>query len=423
VTRRVRLVGSLVIFLCVIVEGLSFLVIAVSPRLLREEIRRTKEVLAEQSSRIRQLMESSPKHLLLVDPPLGWRYRAGYRDPRNQLNEQGVRSARIYAAAPGAGIVRVAAFGDSFVYCNEVGDADSWPALMESLAPRFEVLNYGVGGYGTDQAYLRFMLEGGVLTPDVVIIGFAPVDLGRVVNVYRRFISNRELPLVKPRFVLGPDGDLSLVPNPVERAGDYARYLAAPRTVFALGDHDHWYEPVIYENPFYDLSATVRVATTLWVRARRRFIDADRLLVGDGLLRPVTFNAESTAFRIQAALLKKFRDAVRASGAVPVVVIFPDRDSVVAARRGRPTVYDPLTAYLKGAGIGYVDLGDAFASATSGADVQRWFMPGGHYSGEGNRIAASWLVGRLGQSVRTECGAGGAPARACRRLAEAASIR
>jgi len=70
---------------------------------------------------------------------------------------------------------------------------------LEARTDALNVLNYGIGGYGFDQAFLRFQREGIALRPDVVLIGFAPDDLGRLVNVYRRFISSRELPLAKPR--------------------------------------------------------------------------------------------------------------------------------------------------------------------------------------------------------------------------------
>jgi hypothetical protein len=138
----------------------------------------------------------------VLDSALGWRYRAGFRKGGDAISAQGLRADRVYAARPAAGVVRVAAFGDSYVYGNEVGNDDSWPTQLERSAPDVEVLNYGVGGYGVDQAYLRYLAEGRALAPQVVIIGFAPVDLPRLVNRYRRFLDDRELALAKPRFVL-----------------------------------------------------------------------------------------------------------------------------------------------------------------------------------------------------------------------------
>lgn len=45
-------------------------------------------------------------------------------------------------------------YGDSFSHADEVSDTDAWPnQLEEKLGCR--VINYGVGGYGTDQSYLK----------------------------------------------------------------------------------------------------------------------------------------------------------------------------------------------------------------------------------------------------------------------------
>lgn len=376
-----------------IVEALSFVVIAVSPRFTSEEIRRTTDIFREQTERIQALLAPDPK-LLQLDPELGWRYRGGYRDARNQMNSQGIRSGREYSQFPDPGVVRVAAFGDSFVYCNEVANEDSWPALVEATFPNIEVLNYGVGGYGTDQAYLRYLMEGSVLSPDVVIIGFAPVNLRRAVNVYRRFISNRELPLIKPRFVLGSDGDLVLRPNPARQPLDYAKYLREPRRVVELGREDQWYEAAVYENPLYDYSATVRLVVALWAKINRRYFDPDRLLHGQ------VFNPSSTAFKIQAALFEQFHHAVLGSGAAPIVVILPDEDGVQAARDGYARVFDPLVVHLRTKGIAVVDLTEGLLAGDPDVEATRLFMSGGHYSPVGNRRIAARLGAYIEETIR-----------------------
>lgn len=383
-TLRLRIFAGLLVVATL--EGLSLLTLHVTGPLLDEEIRTKRDIWREQGTLIRSLLERD--RLLAVDSVLGWRYRSGHATARDQTNSRGLRSAREYSLVPADSVVRVAAFGDSFVYGNEVDNANCWSVLTEQIYPRLEVLNYGVGGYGNDQAYLRFLADGQSLSPQMVILGFAPTDFGRVVNVYRRFLSNRELPLVKPRFVLTAGGELELVPNPVRAPADYARYLDHPDAVVALGHRDAWYEPAIYENPFYDLSATVRLLTGLWIKVRRRYVDDDRL-VRQGL-----FNRASTAFVLHTALFESFAAKARAAGMVPLVIIFPDRQSVVRRQNGRAPIFAPLIEELQARGIDYLDLTDAFlARGVERADA--WFMPGGHYSPSANRLVAEWLGPRL----------------------------
>ena len=311
ISQRRALLCALAVALTIsAIEGISLVVIALSRGVLTEEIRTTGAVFREQSSRIKRLLESDSSDLLALDPLLGWRYRAGHRDAANVINDQGLRGARRYRRRSAPGILRVAALGDSFVYGSEVNDSAAWPALTERLFPELEVLNYGVGGYGVDQAYLRFCAEGMALSPQIVIVGFTTDDLRRVVNVYRRFISNREFPLVKPRFTLTRQGDLVLLPSPVPTASDYERYLRAPQDIFRLGADDYWYHPLVYANPLYDYSATVRLLTNAWLRVAERYFRPDRMV------RRGVFNSSSAAYRIQLALFERFATAARASATI-----------------------------------------------------------------------------------------------------------
>jgi hypothetical protein len=369
------------------VEGLSLAVLHLTRPLLDEEIRTTRDIWREQSILIRRLLEEG--RLLAVDSVLGWRYRSDIATARDQTNSRGLRSTREYSALPADSVVRVAAFGDSFVYGNEVDNANCWSVLAEQIYPQLEVLNYGVGGYGNDQAYLRFLADGRSLSPRIAILGFTPTDFGRVVNVYRRFLSNRELPLFKPRFVLRASGELELVPSPVRAPADYATYLDHPEAVMAFGAGDAWYEPAIYENPLYDLSATVRLLTGLWVKVRRRYLDGDRL-VRNGF-----FNRGSTAFALQTTLFQSFAAKARAAGIVPLVIILPDWESIVRRQNGRAPIFAPLIDELRASGIDYLDLTEAFLARGAPQRPDDWFMPRGHYSPSANRLVAEWLGPRL----------------------------
>lgn len=353
---------------------------------LHEDIQRRAAIYQDQTERIAAFLASAATRREVLDPVLGWRYRAGYRSARETINAQGLRASRTYPARPGSDVLRVGAFGDSFVYCSEVTNEESWPVVMERLFPRFEVLNYGVGGYGIDQAYLRYRAEGGDLAPHVVLMGFVADDLGRVVNVYRRFISTTESPLFKPRFVLSPSGDLQLVATRVPNLAAYTRYLEQPHAIREIGGLDHWYEPLIYENALYDWSALVRLASTAWIRVRRRYLDEDRLV------RNGQFNEASTAFAIQLKLFQQFASDVRQSGATPAIVFFPDRSSLRQSLAGWAPVYRPLAIATSRSGIPTVDLADAFVRAAERHGIETVFTLGGHYSPAGNELVARSLA-------------------------------
>ena len=68
---------------------------------------------------------------------------------------------------------RIAFFGDSYIFAADVPYNESWIYFLEnSLGDEWEVMTFGVGGYGIDQAYLRWKLQGQNYDPDIIVIGF-----------------------------------------------------------------------------------------------------------------------------------------------------------------------------------------------------------------------------------------------------------
>jgi hypothetical protein len=371
--RRSWFLAALALLLILLTtEAIGRVGLLVVPSVIGMPSRPVSAILREQTERIGRLLAGDSLRREEIDPELGWRYRPRYAHGADRINEQGTRNLRVYATVPPPGAIRVAVFGDSFVYGNEVGTAEAWPTRLEVIDPRLEVPNYGVGGYGDDQALLRYRRDGSTLHPQIVVLGFTPDDLRRVVNVYRRFIDDREWPLAKPRFVLDDRGGLQLVPSPMPSAADYERLRDQPMLVRGLGRHDAWYAPEIYENPLFDWSGAVRLLAVIAVRLRERFEGQNRLLAGG------VFNTEAEAFRIQEAIFRQFATDVSRNGARPLIVFLPDAGSLAQARAGRATLYAPLLVALRRAGIDYVDMARAFVAVPDHAAMATFFMPGGH---------------------------------------------
>lgn len=395
---RWRRAGAVVVTILLglaLVEAFSYALITLASPRLDQPIRTTRAIYADQTAEIRRLINPDTPRVLIPDSILGWRYRAGWRDRLVMTNEAGLRSAREYSNTPPPGTKRVAAFGDSFVFGSEVSWEDSWPALLEASDSSLEVLNYGVGGYGVDQAFLRFLTEGERLSPSVILICFSTDDLRRGVNVYRRFVRPEGPPLFKPRFVRLPTGELQLVPNPVSGHADYARILDDPATVRDIGRLDAWYEPLVYENPAHDLLASVRLATAAWTRFALKYLRQDRLFSND------VFQTESEAFQLHVSLLRAFHDSVVARGRQAHIVFLPDQESLARSLAGLRTIYAPLADTLAQMGLPVVDAAVAFADRGGLPAVPSWYMPGGHLSRAGNQVVATWLAHRLtSQSTR-----------------------
>lgn len=125
-------------------------------------------------------------------------------------NALGLRG-RDVAPTPAPGSLRLAFLGDSFVEGKQVGDEDVLTARLERLAAdrgrRLEVVNAGVGGYGTGDELLLWERAIAPLRPAVVLVGFFANDVRN--NVDRalfelrdgRIVQVREPPLPSARWL------------------------------------------------------------------------------------------------------------------------------------------------------------------------------------------------------------------------------
>lgn len=317
-------------------------------------------------------------------PSLGWTIKPyGEEPPRYRANRDGLRGRRDYDRVPPAGVVRLAAFGDSFTHGDGVTDEETWESVLERSTDGVEVLNFGVGGYGLDQALLRWRAEGVPFRPDVVLIGLMSENLLRHVNVYRPFYTpNTGVPLAKPRFVLSADS-LVLIPNPARSIDDYRMLLSDTTTTlerFGRRDsHVHWYD----RGSPLDWSPTVRLLKA----GLKSVLSPSRRVTLDRAYRP-----NSEPFRLTLALIDRFAREVRTAGANPVVLLFPSRDDLAGLATGR-LVYRDFADSLRAHNLAVIDLADGFDPCRRGCDLDR--LAPGHYSAEGNQLVATVIGRRL----------------------------
>jgi hypothetical protein len=133
------------------------------------------------------------------DPVLGWPTMSQLASSMHDESGARPNPSIPYPAEP-----CVAAFGDSFIYSTEATDEQAWSNRLSELLD-CRVANFGVGGYGTDQAYLR-MQKLGFGPARVVFIGFFPSNIARNVNRARGWLRATGGLLPKPRFLATEEG-------------------------------------------------------------------------------------------------------------------------------------------------------------------------------------------------------------------------
>jgi len=316
------------------------------------------------------------------------------------IDETGARSAPADAPPP-----TVAAFGDSYAFCRQVDDDQTWAAVL-GRESGIGVINLGVGNYGVDQAMLRYLSRRDALpdTVTTVMAVFVPETVLRIQSVWKHWMEFGNTFGFKPRFVL--DGtSLRLIPSPVRGAEDFARLN---EVVAGIGDLDPF-----REGRFRRLQFRSPYLLTLARSPGRHLSILATVLAGreeDGTLGRTAFDrafarvmrsnvAEAhRAYRDDAstalltAVLERFRTEVEADGRRLVIAVIPQMLDLATPRRADRTYGDYFRELSERLG-GRIDVVDLTAPLRDHPpeDLYVHDRYGGHLSVLGNLTVARCL--------------------------------
>lgn len=341
---------------------------------------------------IRRILEADPKkEYVTFDPELGWTLNPNAKAINaegiciGETNSLGARNAREYPRKKPAGKLRIAAFGDSFTHGSQMPTAFTWQAILEEHDPRLEVLNFGVEGYGLDQAYLRYLKDGVGCSPDIVLICYMSENLARHVNVFRGFYTGT--PYVKPRFLLDEKGELKLLPCPIRKRSDFKKLLDYS-FLEEIGRNDFWSGLAHRPRPLERLAFFRLLRFFGGRKISGRPVTADERAAP--LYVPtknyMVYDTRSEAYRVTLKIIEKFYKEVESHGAVPVVVFLPDRQDIEAYLQWGERRYAPLLEELRKKEYSLTDSMGMLERATQ--EYGLYEVTQSHYKPNGNRALA-----------------------------------
>ncbi len=313
----------------------------------------------------------------LYHPQLGWKPRFD--------TEYGERPRPVRY-----GPAMIATFGDSFTYGAGVRDTQTWQS-QASQRLGADVLNFGVSGYGTGQALLRFREDFGSVRTPVVVMGFIPTNLPRALGLYRKFLHRRTgLPLTKPWFG-EHDGVLVVHPNPIGTI-DGLDALRDPEFVRTIGADDPWFNAgglptrgfphtrLLFDHGF-------------WRQYFHGFVAQDTTGVNSRPWQDSWQHPDQA--RVMMAILTTFAREAEAMGATPIILLQgPPAEIKAIVNEGAPTsTLVAVRGYLDEAGLSYFDSIEMIAEHTHDMDqLRRLYQPSAHLSAAGNRLLAREFV-------------------------------
>jgi hypothetical protein len=242
------------------------------------------------------------------------------------INSHGFRDYERSYEKP-ANSFRILILGDSYVEALQVALENAFPALLEkklnenSTAPKFEVLNLGQSGFGTADAYMRYLNVGVKYSPDLVLLAFLT---GNDIQDNSKFLDRENLRFY---FVFDDQHRLVLDRSLMDR---YERSLNISRRVFQYIKRNSYLASLISER-FYLLRLQIRD------RYLRRSVvggeqSGSKPKIDEFSPLNIYLSNQSNhwkqAFDVTTGLLCKFRDSVEANGSQFLLVTLSNAEQV-----------------------------------------------------------------------------------------------
>lgn len=367
----------------------------------------TTLLVAEIALRLSGIYPSRPSQdetLFAYHPALGWHFipnktarvvSPGEFEGMVRINSAGMRDGEC-AEEKSPGARRIAVLGDSFVSNLDVREREVFTEVMETLLPpTWQVLNFGVNGFGPVQC--RLLLEERVIRyrPEIalmlVFIGNDFDDNGGALD----WISG----YARPKAKLAPDGEVRIEtapsPSPArpESAGDWGR---------GRGD-----------DPWRLRDAYKRFVLYHFVRDRLYYTFRVSIMPEMRLCRKSLSPEAARSYALMEGVIAEFGDFCRRRGIEPVVVIAPTiaqvRDGAYWARMKRKCRladrdYDLekpcrfIGEVCRRRGLRSLDLTPALRARARAGD-RLYYRRNRHWDRAGNRLVAETICRYL-----VECG-------------------
>lgn len=323
-----------------------------------------------------------------------------------RTNALGMRD-RPHDPLPAPGTFRILVLGDSFMEAYQVPLEQSLPWLLqEELAPRgVEVLNLGVGGYGTAQALLALQEEGLGYRPDLVVLAFfAGNDVQNNSWAIEAALHGEDEPTTFSRpYARASSLDAPLEWRPPDRARlePHARRWRERRHS-SLDALRRALQPAMVAN------LVERATASLWSRLTSREAYDPQLLFGWPFLREVSdpdaARLWDDAWTSTRRLLLEIDRVARSAGARFAVLIVPtpmqvDARVLAAVEAAYPELdFDPLRInreldrFCAEAGIPLLDPTAALAREEAAGRPMYYRLEDRHWNASGQRFATDLLA-------------------------------
>ncbi len=274
-------------------------------------------------------------------------------------------------------------YGDSFTWSAEVSAIESWPYVLSQFLG-CPVGNFGVGGYGSDQAYLRYLNK----EPDgsrIVFLNHLSENILRNVGQFRTlsygYAFEFNMTMFKPRFVTDDEGQLKLIELPDIPRENYLDMLYYPEK----------YLPYEYFLPGGDSGLERFTFPYTWslIRTLKHFHVRAELAGKPWFMDFYEPDHPSRGLQVTAEILKAFSQAASKRGQVPILTVIPTGNDLKYFAENGAWPYQNLLDMLSAEKIDVLNFGPGVMERLGSADPCSLFEDcSSHFNATGYRYLA-----------------------------------
>ena len=372
-----------VLFLLVLLELASY----VAGRVLQDRWLMYRDPVAPEG----KAPMSYQEYLEVRNPELGWPRAEEFGQEGYGYDADGARRCLESGVADSAPWT-LSFYGDSYTLDRIGGDTDHWVCRLQRLLGA-RARNYGVSGYGTDQALMRY-LGNRDDRARVVVLAHMSEDILRNLTRYRDFQTYSQDWAFKPRFELDESGGLRRLPLPAIAPADYPRFIGIEQPQLVLPGES--FQPngeagaVRLTFPF--TLALVRNMGFWRLQSWRADVPAYAPFYGE--------DHPLHGLQITTRIMLRFVREAQARGQQALLILFPGPSDMEYQREHHRWVYQPLIDALRREGVEPLNFGETLVADLGDRPVSQAFGTGSpsrqaHYSLETSHRVAEVVLERL----------------------------
>ena len=295
-------------------------------------------------------------------------------------------------------VQKYASFGGSYVFGRQVEDNHTWQEFISNEC-NFNILNFGIGNYGTDQAILRYKNTKLSKKTKNIILGIVPEHICRIQSEWKHFFEFGNIHGFKPKCFL-KNGKLFFKKNPLV----YGTKLKNIKNVIKkLKQTDRFFEEKfkknIFQYPFilsfirnFKFNFKVVLVYLKYFGDSKQKDHFLKLVIQRNIIEAHNLYLEEYSKKLFLELIKYFKYVAKKRGQKVTLIIFPQFLDILNYNTSRP--YRNYFKNIISKEIKTLDLTKYFKKI----DVKKLHklfindIYGGHLNKEGNKFVSKIIL-------------------------------